>query len=150
MIKSKGKVLVIENEGIIALDIKDTLRKQGFKVKSFQYNKTEFIKNILNENPDFILLDLDGNFHDFETLDKLNNYYNLPVIFITGLTQKEFDKFEPLNKNIHLMLKPFNSKNLINFIKNTNLKGERNIMEFPHQVDGLQEFDSTGQMPTSI
>lgn len=149
MTQVKGKALVVENEGIIALDIKDTLRKQGFEVKSFQYKKAEFIKNILSENPDFVLLDLDGNFHDFEVLDKLNNYYNLPVIFITGLTKKEFGSYKPVNKNIHMIFKPFNSENLIKLIKKTGLEKKRFLNEFAKPAKDAALQNSHNQISIS-
>ena len=150
MNSSKGKVLLIENEGIVALDIKDTLKKEGFVVKSIQYSKTELIKNVLNINPDFIILDLDGNFKDFETLDKLNNYYDLPVIFITGLTQKEFDSLNPVNRNIHLILKPFNSENLRTIFKKSELLKKKSTEEISDLNKNLSDSNSPDQIPMSI
>lgn len=150
MNSSKGKVLLIENEGIVALDIKDTLKKEGFVVKSIQYSKTELIKNVLNINPDFIILDLDGNFKDFETLDKLNNYYDLPVIFITGLTQKEFDSLNPVNRNIHLILKPFNSENLRTIFKKSELLKKKSAEEISGLNKNLSDYNSSDQIPMSI
>src|SRR5260370_23029426 len=77
-------VLVVEDDGIIAIDFEDTLLSFGVKTVRTAGNVARALDLIADRAPDFALLDVglvhEKSFAVAERLDALN----IPFIFITG------------------------------------------------------------------
>lgn len=52
------KILVVEDEIIVALDIEKTLLKLGFKVTNKVTNYDDAIKSVKKNKPDIVLMDI--------------------------------------------------------------------------------------------
>ncbi|MCC1484137.1 LytR/AlgR family response regulator transcription factor [Winogradskyella immobilis] len=83
---SKVKILVVEDEIIIADNICDTLNSLGYKALEPAVNYTEAIELIENENPDIAILDiqLSGQKTGIDLAKKIKEDYNFPFIFLTS------------------------------------------------------------------
>ncbi|HEX9741094.1 MAG TPA: response regulator, partial [Ignavibacteriaceae bacterium] len=88
MQKSKPKILIAENENIIAIDIKNTLHRIGFEVLDIVSSGDEVLRRVREEVPDLILMDisLDGALDGIETAEVLSAKYDIPVIYLTGIS----------------------------------------------------------------
>lgn len=83
---SKIKILVVEDEMIIADNICDTLEDLGYDVCEPAINYTEAIATINSENPDIAILDiqLSGRKTGIDIAKKIRESYHFPFIFLTS------------------------------------------------------------------
>ncbi len=104
-------ILVVEDVGLIALDIKTMLFSIGFSDIKVAYNGTEAIRLSKTFLPDLVLMDimLGDGINGIETARKILKDYKIPLIYITGSTdietQEEALKTSPvsiINKPVHL------------------------------------------------
>ncbi|ARV15469.1 LytR/AlgR family response regulator transcription factor [Polaribacter sp. SA4-12] len=83
---SKVKILVVEDEVIIADNICDALDGLGYKALEPAINYTEAILRIEEEKPDIAILDiqLSGKKTGIDIAKKIKESYNFPFIFLTS------------------------------------------------------------------
>jgi len=83
---SKVKILVVEDEIIIADNICNTLNELGYDALEPAINYTEAIETIDAETPDIIILDiqLSGKKTGIDLAHKINETYKIPFIFLTS------------------------------------------------------------------
>ncbi|RPI74129.1 MAG: response regulator [Ignavibacteriales bacterium] len=114
MQKSKPKILIAENENIIAIDIKNTLHRIGFEVLDIVSSGEEVLRKIKDEVPDLILMDisLDGALDGIETAEILSAKYDIPVIYMTGLNTRETIQRAKITEPYGFLLKPFDSREI--------------------------------------
>ena len=84
----KTKILIVEDETIIALDIKRALEKMDYEVTNMVYDYQGAIKSVKINRPDLILMDVNlGNSKDgieaknnalYKPFDAINNIYKSP------------------------------------------------------------------------
>ncbi|MCL7752858.1 response regulator [Polaribacter sp. Z022] len=116
---SKVKILVVEDELIIADDICDTLNDLGYETLEPAINYTEALIRIEEEKPDIAILDiqLSGKKTGIDIAKKIRESYNFPFIFLTS----NADKFT-LNQAKEVMppaylVKPFSKDELYTSIE---------------------------------
>ena len=110
----KKKILVVDDDSLVAQTIDLCLRKRGYEVKSL-YNGVDAVKYLFEEKPDSIILDIrlpdcDGWFIA-KLLDKLDWGKEVPLIVISVLEpdQKRIAEASP-HAYIH---KPFDMEQLM-------------------------------------
>ena len=83
---SKVKILVVEDEIIIADNICDALEDLGYEALEPAINYTEAIARIEEEKPDIAILDiqLSGKKTGIDIARKIRESYNFPFIFLTS------------------------------------------------------------------
>ncbi|PWG05689.1 LytR/AlgR family response regulator transcription factor [Polaribacter aquimarinus] len=83
---SKVKILVVEDEMIIADNICDALNDLGYEALEPAINYTEAIERIEEEKPDIAILDiqLSGKKTGIDIAKKIRDSYNFPFIFLTS------------------------------------------------------------------
>ncbi|MFW6137435.1 MAG: response regulator [Candidatus Aminicenantaceae bacterium] len=88
----KTKVLVVEDEVIVAQYIRMELEASGYEVCGFVATGEEAIQKAKQELPDLILMDihLAGRTDGIEAAQKILEHRKIPIIFMTGYSQKEF------------------------------------------------------------
>lgn len=111
---SKIKVLVVEDEIIIADNICDTLEELGYEVTEPAINYTEAFIIIEEEKPDIAILDiqLSGKKTGIDIAKRIREEYNFPFIFLTSnadeITINEAKEVMPPA----YLLKPFSKEDL--------------------------------------
>lgn len=83
---SKVKILVVEDEMIIADNICDALEDLGYEALEPAINYTEAIERIEKEKPDIAILDihLSGRKTGIDIAKKIRGSFNFPFIFLTS------------------------------------------------------------------
>jgi CheY-like chemotaxis protein len=81
-----GKMLVVEDEPIIALDLAQELEHFGFEVVALARSADEAIMAVEETRPDLVLMDMHilGPLDGVETARLLRNAYEIPSIFLTA------------------------------------------------------------------
>lgn len=116
---SKIKILVVEDEIIIADNICKTLNDLGYEALEPALNYSEAISRIENENPEIAILDiqLSGKKTGIDLAKKINSEYNLPFVFLSA--NSDFDtvkKAKEVNPSAYLV-KPFSREELFTSIE---------------------------------
>jgi len=84
------KFLIVEDELIIAEDIKMTVKSQGHKISGIVSSAEEAFKSIEKNEPDAIFMDigLKGRIDGIETSKIIYENYGIRVIFLTSFFHK--------------------------------------------------------------
>lgn len=82
------KVLVVEDELIIAADISLVLKEAGFKVTAIAKTRDEALASVDRELPDVVLMDIQlaGGADGIETANAIRTRGDVPVVFLTANT----------------------------------------------------------------
>ncbi|NQT25971.1 response regulator [candidate division KSB1 bacterium] len=119
--KNKPKILVVEDELIVAEDIKVRLKNMDYEVLGTVASGEQAFEFVGQNKPDLVLMDilLQGKMTGIETADLLWKRDSIPVIFVSAYADKEtiekVKKAEPFG----LILKPFEDKELQSVIELT-------------------------------
>ncbi len=110
----KIKILVVEDEYIVAIDLKKVLEKLGYEVTSFVGKGEEAIKKAEAEGPDLILMDimLSGQLNGIQTAELIKQKFEIPVVFLTALIDEETLQKAKITEPGGYLLKPFEEKGL--------------------------------------
>lgn len=112
------KVLIVEDESIVALDIQSALQKVGVNVVSIASNYDDALKDVEDYSPDLAIMDI--NLHEskdgIQTANAIQNIKTIPVIFLTAFNDdKTISRAIELNP-IGYLNKPFKREDLKSLI----------------------------------
>ena len=96
----KIKILLAEDEIIIAQCLKMDLEKHGYEVCKFVSRGEDAIETAKKEDPDVILMDihLSGKMDGIEAAMKIIAHKNIPIIFMTGYNETNiFERAQKIN-----------------------------------------------------
>jgi two-component system, response regulator PdtaR len=113
------KILIVEDENIIALDIKTRLRRMGYKILSVVHSGEKAVDMVKQQEPDLILMDvvLRGKLNGIEAAEKISSIKTIPIIFITAYSDAEtITKILKITPYGYL-IKPFDERELDRKIK---------------------------------
>ena len=111
---SKAQILIVEDDGIIALDLQNRLEGFGFSVPAIVSSGEETIQKIKENNPDLVVMDimLDGEMDGIETADQIRTHFNIPVIYLTAYADDNLLKRAKITEPFGYIIKPFEDKEL--------------------------------------
>jgi len=115
----KIKVLIAEDEAMLALSYKMGLEMRGCEVVGIAYTGDQAIAMAQTTQPDMVLMDikLTGWMDGIDAAIQIMERYGVPIIYITGHSD-EHTKNRALNTNPLLYLeKPVDSTELCGIIK---------------------------------
>ena len=116
---NKTKVLIVEDEAIVAYDIESRLRKVGYSVSATAATGEQALAKIEETSPDLILMDirLQGNMDGIATAAQIRDRYKLPVIFLTAHADRATLERAKLTGPFSYLVKPIGNVNLANAIE---------------------------------
>lgn len=84
----KKKILIVEDQKIIAVDLERTLKRRGYAIAGICDKGEDAVKLTEENEPDLILMDilLNGEKNGIETARLINKNHNIPIIYLTALT----------------------------------------------------------------
>jgi PAS domain S-box-containing protein len=111
---NKIKILIAEDEQIVAKNIEKRLTADGYHVVASVATGEEAIKKVKKLSPDIILMDikLKGKIDGIETADIIRRDFQLPVIFLTSYADEETFQRAKNTEPFGYLIKPFESKEL--------------------------------------
>jgi len=156
MIEKQKKILIVEDSSISALEVSESLKREGFIISGIAPSGLEAINIAQKEKPELILMDimLDGKMSGIEAAREIGTFSDAPVIFTSALTDKgtlesaktvnpygyiikPYDSIS-LNLSIELALKRYNLEKKID----ANEKQFKQI--YDNLIDALIIFDFEG------
>ncbi|MGV1099386.1 response regulator [Thiovibrio sp. JS02] len=110
----KAKILVVEDEWIIANDIKDSLIDMGYRVTAIASSGEEAMARAEEEPPDLMLMDivLKGSMTGIDTARAILARRDIPVIFLTAYDNQIMVDQAKKIPNSGYLLKPFKDREL--------------------------------------
>ncbi|OEC85361.1 MULTISPECIES: methanogen output domain 1-containing protein [Methanobacterium] len=110
----EAKVLIVEDERILAIGMKRKLENAGYTVTGTASSGEEAIENVKETRPDLVLMDivLKGDMDGIEAAQQIINLYNIPVIYITAYADEEILERAMVTEPYGYLLKPFNPREL--------------------------------------
>lgn len=105
-----GRVMIIEDEAIIAMDLEGIVGDMGHRVTGIARTETDALKLFNDEKPDLILSDIqlaDGSSGIDAVNDIVENAPDVPVIFITAFPERLLTGEGP--EPAFLIAKPYQS-----------------------------------------
>lgn len=103
------KILIVEDNYIIALDLKSIIVKLGFYVSDIADTISKVENSLLSNKPDLIIMDifLKDNNNGVEIVKKLYQKEYIPVIYLTGCINENILEKAINTKPIAYLVKPF-------------------------------------------
>lgn len=113
------RIIIVEDDPIIAEDIRDMLTSVNYQVIGFAYNKEKALNCINKLKPDLVLLDinLDGNYEGFEIAEHINKTRKIPFLYLTSYSGKEIVNKAKETLPMGYIVKPFNEQELFTSIE---------------------------------
>jgi CheY-like chemotaxis protein len=102
-----SKVLIIEDEPIIAMDLENLVTELGHKVVAVAATRDDAVAKALSERPGLVLADInlgEGG-SGIDAVSEILASFNIPVIFITAYPEKLLTGERP--EPTYLIAKPF-------------------------------------------
>ncbi|MDC7125880.1 MAG: EAL domain-containing protein, partial [Spirochaetales bacterium] len=122
------KILIVEDERIIAIDLQRRLERFGYTVVGITSDGSDSIELAGQLSPDIVIMDimLDGDMDGIEAATIIKKRYSIPVIFLTAYSDKETLERAKTAEPSGYILKPFKDKELYTTI---------DISLYKHNVD---------------
>lgn len=108
------RILIVEDEKIIAIDLQRRLERFGYSVVGMAGEGSEAVSLALELNPDIILMDimLGGSMDGVEAAKAIKKYKDIPFIFLTAYTdEKTLERAKEVQPYGYI-LKPFKEREL--------------------------------------
>jgi len=111
---SKIKILVVEDESLVARDIQNMLLSLGYEVTDIVSSGERAIEAASAAPPDLVLMDivLKGELDGIAAAEKLWEEFSIPVIFLTAYADDTTFQRAKLTKPFGYLLKPFEEREL--------------------------------------
>jgi len=111
---AKTQILVVEDEGIVAEDIKKSLQALGYGVSGVVPSGEEAIKEVKENKPDLVLMDivLKGEINGIDAADQIRFRFNIPVIYLTAYADEKTLERAKITEPFGYIIKPFEEREL--------------------------------------
>ncbi len=110
----KKRILVVEDERLVAEDILRTLEDLGYAVTSVVSSGEEAIATVAKEKPDLVLLDivLKGELSGIEVAEHIRSHYRVPVVYLSAYADAPTLERAKVTEPYGYILKPFEDREL--------------------------------------
>ncbi|MBT3208727.1 MAG: response regulator [Bacteroidetes bacterium] len=104
-----AKILVVEDEFLVAKDIQNSLKKRGYKVPVTIAYGEQVVEMMEKHNPDLILMDimLKGEMTGTDAAIKVLEKRNIPLIFLTAYSDDNTISKAKLSQPYGYIVKPY-------------------------------------------
>jgi PAS domain S-box-containing protein len=123
---NKAKILIVEDEGIIAEDLQSSLKDSGYSVVGMVASGDAAIAEASTKDPDLVLMDivLQGNMDGIQAAKKIRELYNIPIIYLTAYSDEKMLDRAKITEPSGYLLKPFRDRELHSTIEMALFKHE--------------------------
>lgn len=110
----KIRILVVEDESIVAKDIQQTLIRLGYDVPATASSAQNAYARLEELEPDLVFLDikLKGDQDGIHIAEHIKQKYDIPVIFLTSFVDKNTLDRAKITEPYGYLVKPFNESDL--------------------------------------
>jgi PAS domain S-box-containing protein len=111
---SEYRIMIVEDERIVAEDIKEGLQNMGYTVTSVAKSGEMAIEMAEKDRPDLVLMDivLKGKMDGIETAKQFRSHFDIPVVYLSAYSDENILKRVKLTEPFGYIIKPFIEKEL--------------------------------------
>jgi len=108
-----ARILIVEDEAIVAVDIQKTLQKLDYEVLAIAFSGEEALRKTEELHPDVVLMDivLRGQMDGIEAAQQIHERFGIPSIFMTGYSEEIIKQLNAGNPFLSV-IKPVDEKEL--------------------------------------
>lgn len=108
------KILIVEDETIVALDLKRRLIKLGYHVIGTAASSDKALALVNQDIPNIVLMDIhiQGSMDGIEVAVLLQKNYHIPIIYLTAFSEEKTLTRAKTTKPYGYILKPFSDREL--------------------------------------
>jgi len=154
MTTEKVKIMIVENELIVAKNIENHLRKLGYEVIFIADSGEEAIAQAAEAQLDLVLMDikLAGQIDGVEAARQIYDRFQIPVVYLTAYADDETLQRAKVTAPFGYIIKPFEPKKLHTTIEIALYKNnmERKLKESELRFRTLASFSPVGIFQTDI
>lgn len=109
-----ARILVVEDEVIVAMEIQDRLHDLGYEVLDTVTTGEDALKRADATQPDLVLMDimLDGHLDGIETAERLCETMRVPIVFLTAYSDNATLERAKATTPFGYIVKPFEEREL--------------------------------------
>lgn len=108
------RIMVVEDQAIVAKDIRATLEGLGYEVPAVAHTGEDAIQKAAQTSPDLILMDINlrGEMDGIEAAGRIRERADIPVIFLTAYSDQATLDRAKLTSPMAYLIKPFEESEL--------------------------------------
>jgi two-component system, response regulator PdtaR len=112
--KAEGRILVVEDEHIVAMGIKKMLKNLGYTVTGVASSGKDAISKAESTFPDVVLMDimLKGDMDGVEAAKEIRERFDVPVVYLTAYSDNKILERAKKTEPFGYIVKPFDEKDL--------------------------------------
>jgi DNA-binding NarL/FixJ family response regulator len=138
------KVLIVEDEPVIAKNISMYLNNNDFSVSGIAYDYEEAMSQLQHNTPDAVILDinLENSMDGIDIAESINTNNKIPFVFLTSYADREtLDKAKRVEPSGYIV-KPFNEKTLLATLEIaiSNYANKANYQVLPLNLQKLNRY----------
>ncbi len=108
------RIMIFEDEGIIAQDLKLRLEKMNYVVPAMAVSGKNVLEKVEKARPDLIFMDimLKGKTDGIDLAAKIREHHDIPIVFLTALSDEKTLERAKETEPYNYLLKPFHDTEL--------------------------------------
>ena len=144
------RILVVEDEGIVALDIQTKLRRMGYDVPTPVPSAAEAIAKATELQPDLVLMDiqLEGDTDGIAAAERIHTDLGIPIVYLTAYADDTTLSRAKVAQPFAYLLKPYEERDLyvtIEIALNKHDLEQENI-RLEERLHHAQKMEAIGQL----
>jgi PAS domain S-box-containing protein len=110
----KARILIVEDESIIALDIRDRLEGLGYAIADAVSSGAEAVQAAAETRPSVVLMDirLKGSMDGVQAAEQIRARFDIPVVYLTAYSDETTLQRAKVTEPFGYLLKPFEDREL--------------------------------------
>jgi PAS domain S-box-containing protein len=113
-INQAGRILIVEDEAIVARDLQGRLARMGYEVCEIASSGEKAIEAAGRHKPNIALMDivLKGDMDGIEAAETIAEQHQIPVVYLTAYADEHTLQRAKLTKPLGYIIKPFSEREL--------------------------------------
>jgi len=109
-----ARILVVEDERIVAMGLRNQLRRLGYEVVGTVTSGEQAIQKVEEQIPDLVLMDirLEGEMDGIEAARTIRERFDIPVVYLTAYSGGDILERAKITEPYGYILKPYEDRDL--------------------------------------
>lgn len=109
-----SRILVVEDESIVAFDIQNLLKKLGYEVPAIVSSGEQAVASAAELKPDLVLMDirLKGKLDGVQAAEQIRSRFDIPLVYLTAYADEATLQRAKVTQPFGYLVKPFGEKEL--------------------------------------